>query len=92
MTRACVIEPKGNSQRSGAAGGMAWGIFPSMGHTVLGDLKLSRGGSGGALAAGASASLMSRPMPPRLERSSAFACGRGLLVLVLASGMEQLIS
>lgn len=69
--------PKGNSQRSVVGVGMFCGIFPSIGHTVFGDLKLSRGGA--ALAAGGSAVPLvepsvsiRRPMPSNPANKSAF--------------------
>lgn len=65
--------PKGNSHLSDVGVGMFCGIFPSMGQTVFGDLKLSLGGAGlggGAVDEDASASPIRRPMPPKPASSS----------------------
>lgn len=79
MTLACVMLPKGNSHLScELCVGMFCGIFPSIGQTVLGDLKLLVGaGAGGASAVlvdAPSSSLRMRPIPLRPARSSAFGC------------------
>lgn len=87
MTRACVMLPNGNSHRSVGVG-MFCGILPSMGQTVLGDLKQSRaaGGAGGPDAgagplveAPSPASAMRRPIPPRFASNSALGCDLDVL-------------
>lgn len=72
ITLACVILPNGNSHRSVVGVGMFCGILPSLGHTVLGDLKLfvSVDVDVPAVLVLLSPSLSSRPMPPSPARIS----------------------
>lgn len=68
--------PNGNSHLS-AGVGMFCGILPSIGQTVLGDLKLSREAACASLPAlvdAPSVSAMRRPIPPRFASNSAFGC------------------
>lgn len=100
ITLAWVMLPNGNSHRSVGVG-IFCGIFPSIGQTVLGDLKLSLGGAGvagvagvggvggAALDEGPSTSPMSRPMPPRPANNSADGCDLDVLA---SSGCVLILS
>lgn len=65
-----------------------------MGHTVLGDLKLSgvAGGAGGSaeLLPAPSGSAMMRPMPPKPARSSELGCDLDVLASVVG-GLVRIV-